>query len=150
MSIGAYEYGDEIKSKINLKDTYGNITNFLFDDPLFTEHANNPSHDNSKNIKLYLNCLSLCHTVIAQYNDPKDVPPAINEGLLEDNEVEMVIPDKLIYQSSSPDELALVNAARYFNYVFLKRDISNNIYIVENGVEVKYEILHIIEYTSER
>lgn len=54
--------------------------------------------------------LSLCHTVII--DDKKEY---------------------LAYGASSPDELALVNAARYFNYVFKKRDEFNNLIMTHNG-----------------
>ena len=37
--------------------------------------------------------------------------------------------DKLIYNASSPDELALVNAARFFGVKFFDRDEDNNVVI---------------------
>lgn len=46
----------------------------------------------------------MCHTVVAD----------LKEG-------------KTLYNASSPDELALVNAAKYFGYVFKGRDDDNNI-----------------------
>lgn len=54
--------------------------------------------------------LSLCHTVV---NEVKD--------------------NKSFYNASSPDELALVNAAKYFNFTFIGRDDDNNIEISING-----------------
>jgi hypothetical protein len=35
----------------------------------------------------------------------------------------------MIYNASSPDELALTNAARFFGVVFLQRDSANKITI---------------------
>ncbi|XP_023393872.1 phospholipid-transporting ATPase IK [Pteropus vampyrus] len=46
--------------------------------------------------------LAICHTVMAQEKDSER-------------------PDKLVYQAASPDEEALVTAARNFGYVFLAR-----------------------------
>ena len=38
-------------------------------------------------------------------------------------------PDNLVYNASSPDELALVNAAKYFGYYFKGRDDDNNMVV---------------------
>ena len=48
--------------------------------------------------------LALCHTVIVEEKNGEN-----------------------IYNASSPDELALVNGAKYFGYEFLGRDEDNNI-----------------------
>ncbi len=63
----------------------------------------------------FLEILSVCHTVIAEKS--KNSPN----------------PDHLTYNASSPDELALVNAAKFFGYDFKGRDDDNNII-----VEVKH------------
>ena len=52
--------------------------------------------------------LSLCHTIILDERTQK-------------------------YNASSPDELALVNAAKFFGAVFLKRDEENNMKITLHG-----------------
>ena len=58
--------------------------------------------------------------------------------------------DGLEYQASSPDELALVSGARYFNYLFIKREVGNVIKLkIRNKIEY-YTITHILEYTSDR
>jgi len=74
-------------------------------------------------------CLSICHTVLVESNQT-------------DN--------KIIYQSSSPDELALVNAARNYQYTFTKKDIHNNLHINIQGKDCKFQLLHVIEFTSDR
>jgi magnesium-transporting ATPase (P-type) len=48
--------------------------------------------------------LAVCHTVIVEEKD-----------------------GQIIYNASSPDELALVNAARYFGFTFKGRDEDSNI-----------------------
>ena len=54
--------------------------------------------------------MAICHTVVSDYK----------EG-------------KIVYNASSPDELALVNAAKYFGYFFKGRDDDNNIEVIVNG-----------------
>ena len=41
----------------------------------------------------------------------------------------------MAYNASSPDELALVNAAKYFGYYFKGRDDENNLIIELTGVD---------------
>ena len=56
------------------------------------------------------------------------------------------------YNASSPDELALTNAARFFGVTFKERDEDGNV-IVENSYtkkSSKFELLNIIEFNSAR
>lgn len=85
-------------------------------------------HDNYNNINLFLQCLALCHSVM----------------------IESGFEDVLKYQGSSPDEIALVNAARLFKYIFKGRDINNIITLEINGQDFKFEGLNLLEYTSDR
>ncbi|XP_011147938.1 probable phospholipid-transporting ATPase IA isoform X5 [Harpegnathos saltator] len=70
--------------------------------------------------------LSVCHTVIPEKVD-----------------------DSIIYHAASPDERALVDGARKFNYVFDTRT-PNYVEIVALGETLRYEILNVIEFTSAR
>jgi phospholipid-transporting ATPase len=54
------------------------------------------------------------------------------------------------YLASSPDELALVNAAKFFGAEFKKRDEDNNMIITFLGKEYRYRLLNILEFTSAR
>jgi phospholipid-transporting ATPase len=72
-------------------------------------------------------CLALCHTAFSE-----------EKG------------SEIIYQASSPDEMALISAARYYKYIFLKREIGNKMVIEIKGKRFEYEVSHILEYTSER
>ena len=54
------------------------------------------------------------------------------------------------YNASSPDELALVNAAKFFGYRFVRRDEENNLILDINGEEKAYKLLNILEFTSAR
>lgn len=52
---------------------------------------------------------------------------------------------------SSPDELALVNAARFFGYFFRERDAANNIVLeLPDGSVAEYPLLNVIEFDSTR
>ena len=58
--------------------------------------------------------------------------------------------EKLLFNASSPDEIALINASRKFNYIFKKRQIGGIVILEVDGFEKIYSILDIIEYTNER
>lgn len=71
----------------------------------------------------------MCHTIIVDMKD-----------------------GQITYNASSPDELALTNAARHFGITFKDRDENNNM-IIENKftmMDEVYELLHVIEFTSAR
>ena len=57
---------------------------------------------------------------------------------------------EIIYQASSPDETALINAARHFNYKFLRREIGNKVVLDIFGKKEEFIIIQSLEYTSER
>ena len=59
----------------------------------------------------------------------------------------------ILYNASSPDELALVNGARFLGITYIGRDSTdNNIYNVSfRGEETRsYEVLATIEFNSTR
>lgn len=53
------------------------------------------------------------------------------------------------YMASSPDELALIHAAKFFGVEFVSRD-NEFIYLKVHGEEVSYRLLEVIEFTSAR
>lgn len=57
--------------------------------------------------------------------------------------------DQLLYQAASPDEEALVAAARNFGYVFLSRT-QDTITLVELGEERVYQVLAMMDFNSVR
>jgi len=77
----------------------------------------------------FINILALAHTIIAE--DKNGV---------------------LFYNASSPDELALTNAARHFGLTFTERDEDNNMVIHNKftNKSAKYRLLNVIEFTSAR
>lgn len=82
--------------------------------------------DNSK-VADFFTHLATCHTVIAEEED-----------------------GKIEYKASSPDELALVYAAKYFGINFLGRDKENNLELDMNGDACVVRILNVIEFNSVR
>jgi len=77
----------------------------------------------------FVNALALCHTIIVEDKN-----------------------GTLIYNASSPDELALTNAARHFGRTFFERDENSNMLIKDKFTEehIHYETLEVIEFTSTR
>ena len=76
-----------------------------------------------------MNILAICHTIIPEIKN-----------------------DVLNYNASSPDELALTNAARHFGIVFKDRDDQSNMHIFNKHTNLteKWELLNVIEFTSAR
>ncbi|KAJ8918051.1 hypothetical protein NQ315_011507 [Exocentrus adspersus] len=74
----------------------------------------------------FFRLLALCHTVMSENR----------EGRLE-------------YQAQSPDEAALVSAARNFGFVFIER-APNSITIEVMGVKEVYELLCILDFNNVR
>jgi magnesium-transporting ATPase (P-type) len=55
------------------------------------------------------------------------------------------------YNASSPDELALVHAAKYLGYEFVSRSAKDNTVTIRVGGNLKiYSLLQVIEFTSSR
>ncbi|XP_062111744.1 phospholipid-transporting ATPase 3 isoform X2 [Humulus lupulus] len=108
---------------------------FNFDDARLMRGAwrNEPNPDLCKE---FCRCLAICHTVLP-------------EG-------DVTSPEKVTYQAASPDEAALVTAAKNFGFFFYRRT-PTTIYVRESHVEkmgkiqdVSYEILNVLEFNSTR
>ncbi|XP_068933668.1 phospholipid-transporting ATPase IK [Petaurus breviceps papuanus] len=82
--------------------------------------------DKDKVIREFWRLLALCHTVMVEEKD-----------------------GQLVYQAASPDEEALVTAARNFGYVFLSRT-QDTITTSELGVERTYQVLAMMDFNSVR
>lgn len=57
---------------------------------------------------------------------------------------------QIIYNASSPDELALVNFAKFVGAEFIGLDDNNNITINLKGKVLKFQLLHVLEFNSTR
>ncbi|XP_021747972.1 phospholipid-transporting ATPase 3-like [Chenopodium quinoa] len=107
---------------------------FNFDDVKLMRGAwrNEPNPDLCKE---FFRCLAICHTVLPEGDES---------------------PEKIVYQAASPDEAALVVAAKNFGFFFYRRT-PTTIYVRESHVErmgkiedVPYEILNVLEFNSTR
>ena len=133
MSIGNKSYGDIYNNNINDEskylDDYGFITNInINDNEIFNELENN----NNELLDLFFTCLSTCHSGI------------IDNKKFDDEK-------KLFYETSSPDEIALLNCARFYKYIFTGKNIDNDISILDkNGNKKIFKELIQFEYSSER
>ncbi|KAF9673469.1 hypothetical protein SADUNF_Sadunf10G0027600 [Salix dunnii] len=83
----------------------------------------------------FFRCLAICHTVLPEGDES---------------------PEKITYQAASPDEAALVTAAKNFGFFFYRRT-PTMIHVRESHVEkmgkiqdVAYEILNVLEFNSTR
>ncbi|XP_031100154.1 phospholipid-transporting ATPase 3-like [Ipomoea triloba] len=107
---------------------------FNFHDARIMQGAwkNEPNPDACKE---FFRCLAICHTVLPEGDET---------------------PEGIRYQAASPDEAALVAAAKSFGFFFYRRT-PTMIYVRESHVEntgknqdVSYEILNVLEFNSTR
>ena len=103
-----------------------NNPNFQFYDERMND-ATWKTDQNRANIEDFLRLLAVCHTVI----------PERGKG------------QEIAYQASSPDEAALVKAAKYLGVEFISRT-PNEVTIRCLGSDETYQVLDIIEFSSDR
>uniref|UniRef100_A0A8C9MWK2 Phospholipid-transporting ATPase n=1 Tax=Serinus canaria TaxID=9135 RepID=A0A8C9MWK2_SERCA len=96
-----------------------------FSDISLLENLQN-NHPTAPIICEFLTMMAVCHTAVPE-----------REG------------DKIIYQAASPDEGALVRAARNLRFVFTGRT-PDSVIIESLGQEERYELLNVLEFTSTR
>ncbi|CAL5188826.1 unnamed protein product [Lathyrus oleraceus] len=123
-----------IKLEENISSNAVRERGFNFDDARLMGGAwrNEPNPDSCKE---FFRCLAICHTVLPEGEE---------------------FPDKIRYQAASPDESALVIAAKNFGFFFYRRT-PTKIYIRESHAEKmdkiqdqSYEILNVLEFNSTR
>ena len=99
------------------------------------EIEKNPDVNQKEMLDLFMTALATCHS-----------------GVVE--EKEFILNKKLIYQASSPDEVAILNFARKYKYIFLGRKDNNKIIIKKpcnsDLSEIIFKIPFLFEYSSER
>ena len=93
-----------------------------FNDPSLLDNLQN-NHPTAPIICEFLTMMAVCHTAVPE-----------REG------------DKIIYQAASPDEGALVRAAKQLNFVFTGRT-PDSVIIDSLGQEERYELLNVLEFT---
>ncbi|XXG48466.1 hypothetical protein AAC387_Pa02g2908 [Persea americana] len=107
---------------------------FNFDDARLMHGAWRNERD-PETCKEFFRCLAICHTVLPEGDES---------------------PEKITYQAASPDEAALVTAAKKFGFFFYRRT-PTVIMVRESHIEkmgkiqdVSYEILNVLEFNSTR
>uniref|UniRef100_A0A8C9TZ99 Phospholipid-transporting ATPase n=1 Tax=Scleropages formosus TaxID=113540 RepID=A0A8C9TZ99_SCLFO len=96
-----------------------------FNDPSLLENLQN-NHPTAPIILEFMTMMALCHTAVPEHTD-----------------------GQIIYQAASPDEGALVRGAKNLGFVFSGRT-PDSVIIEALGVEEKYELLNVLEFTSSR
>ena len=107
------------------KPTEKQLDNVSFNDPKMFETLAKKGGDDYDALYNVLLFLSICHTIIIDQKTSK-------------------------YNAASPDELALVNAAKQFGFEFEGYDKDDKMIINAMGQRKLYEVLHIGEFTSAR
>ncbi|RHY18978.1 hypothetical protein DYB32_010302, partial [Aphanomyces invadans] len=114
---------EETKRKANV------VPNVNFDGPeLFDHMAGGLGSEQKDRIDWFFLHLAICHTVI----------PERREGT-----------NELTLSASSPDEQALVSGATFFGFEFISR-VPGKAFLRIRGVEVQYELLDVLEFSSAR
>lgn len=132
-SAGKFTYGNSNpnnKEFMRLKNDHGEkeeISNVNFDDEHFYAHFRDKNSENYEYIEKVLLNLAICHTIIIENKN-----------------------GKINYNASSPDELALVNAARFFGVKYVDRDEENNLYVDYKQERQKWKLMNLIEFNSTR
>uniref|UniRef100_A0A3Q3B9E7 Phospholipid-transporting ATPase n=1 Tax=Kryptolebias marmoratus TaxID=37003 RepID=A0A3Q3B9E7_KRYMA len=96
-----------------------------FNDPSLLENLQS-NHPTAAVILEFMTMMAICHTAVPERMD-----------------------GKITYQAASPDEGALVRAARNLGFVFSGRT-PDSVIVEMLGTEEKYELLHVLEFTSAR
>ncbi|CAG2109753.1 unnamed protein product [Medioppia subpectinata] len=108
---------------------------------VFTEHdfpdliqRLNSNESESYYIREFLTLLSVCQTVVPELSDTELTPDG---------------KQMIRYQGASPDEAALVKGAQLIGFEFTART-PQCVFINALGTEEKYEILNVLDFTSDR
>ncbi|XP_054614241.1 phospholipid-transporting ATPase ID-like [Dunckerocampus dactyliophorus] len=128
-SINGRNYGELLDLSGQKKEEVDFSWNQLAD-PKFTFHDQSlveTIKEGNTEAQAFFRLLALCHTVM---------PEEKTEG-------------ELFYQAQSPDEGALVTAARNFGFVFRSRT-PETITVMEMGTWITYDLLAVLDFNNER
>eukprot|EP01016_Furgasonia_blochmanni_P009219 TRINITY_DN13822_c0_g1_i4.p1 TRINITY_DN13822_c0_g1~~TRINITY_DN13822_c0_g1_i4.p1 ORF type:complete len:1011 (-),score=95.37 TRINITY_DN13822_c0_g1_i4:124-3156(-) len=124
ITVNAISYG---KNRSYDVSGFPSVTNVDFKDAEFFQARDEPHNEQHKYVKDSLKFLGLCHTVIVD-----------RKG------------NNLIYNAASPDELALVNFARFAGCEYQGIDENNRMEIKLLDQTLHYKLLQVLEFTSAR
>uniref|UniRef100_A0A8C1IE35 Phospholipid-transporting ATPase n=1 Tax=Cyprinus carpio TaxID=7962 RepID=A0A8C1IE35_CYPCA len=124
-SINGKSYGQDQSEMTPVDFSFNRLADpkFLFYDHSLVEGVKLELPD----VHAFFRLLALCHTVMAEEKREGD----------------------LVYQAQSPDEGALVTAARNFGFVFRSRS-PETVTIEEMGIQRTYELLAILDFNNVR
>lgn len=123
-------FGDCTEGDDNYLDDiscFKKVTNVDFRDRRLIDTLNDPNSVMHNEIKDCLFMIACCHTIVT---DSKD--------------------GEVIYNASSPDELALVNFTKFCGVEYMGTDENNIIKVTHQGKDHHFELLEVFEFTSAR
>ena len=125
-SIGGIAYGSSEDMPESMRHE-GIDPSFNFYDERLLDHLHS-GHRNADTIEKFLTSMAVCHTVIPERTST---------------------PGHIEYQAQSPDEAALVSAAKAFDYVFSDRE-ADKITVTIDGKDSRWTVLNVLAFTSSR
>jgi len=127
LSVNGVTYG--LDRSMQDQDLVGKpvVTNVDFRDKNLFDALSNPSDKMYKPIVDNLFCIALCHTLITEEKN-----------------------GEIIYNASSPDELALVNFAKFCGVEYRGMDENNVMSVKFEGKLFEYKLLYVLEFNSTR
>jgi len=125
--INGVSYGEDYSLNPAQLQEMPKVTNVDFRDAKFFSDFHQ-GNDQTDYITEMLLSIALCHTIIAETNENGE----------------------LVYNATSPDELALVNWARFCGVEFRGMDDKNCMIINLEGKTLTFELLQTLEFTSSR
>ncbi|CAH1759615.1 5500_t:CDS:10 [Entrophospora sp. SA101] len=155
------------------KDNYNDskIEYEINDDNIGGSSSGDDSHhqdliDRAGLITKFFTLLAICHTVVRKVRESfiniNSILPSLkaldsvtnlvgpsNPGTIKAIPIDKSLEKNLIYKAESPDEAALVSAAKNLGFVFLGRS-TDSITIDIFGKEYTYQILNILQFNSTR
>lgn len=118
--VNGRPYG--LKTDLECTKKFPKVSNVDFHDPDFINNLLHPK------IYLYLKFLSLCHMIITEEK-----------------------PDgEIVYNSSSPDEIALTNFAKYCGFEFRGMNEKNQMSVCIEGKLKMFTLHYVLDFTSKR
>ncbi|CAJ0823534.1 15195_t:CDS:2, partial [Entrophospora sp. SA101] len=166
-NIGGSSSGDDTQKKDNYNDS--KIEYEINDDNIGGSSSGDDSHhqdliDRAGLITKFFTLLAICHTrkVRESFININSILPSLkaldsvtnlvgpsNPGTIKAIPIDKSLEKNLIYKAESPDEAALVSAAKNLGFVFLGRS-TDSITIDIFGKEYTYQILNILQFNSTR
>ena len=133
-SVAGIIYGDSASDIVELEAALGWKNPYADDSPSFSDVRTardlRLETTHSQTLHRFFMLLAVCHTVLVEKVDPE-------------------APYKLVYKAQSPDEAALVTAAKNMGYVFVARE-RDELTLIISDQTVKLTVLHVLEFNSVR